>query len=191
VIPVRRRKTARIVEPPNGLGLHMTMRDSATPAAESVGAASAVSDFAAFYEREFTQVARFAWLLVRSSAVAEDVAQEAFVALHRRFEQIDNPRGFVHQVVVNQARTWQRNERRHTIKVARLSREYRPLAPPDGELFDLVGTLPYRQRVVVVARYWGGWSEVEIAQALGCRPGTVKSLASRALTRLREEVGEL
>lgn len=166
----------------------MTMRDSAAPASV---AAAAVSDFAAFYEREFTQVARFAWLLVRSSAVAEDVAQEAFVALHRRFEQIDNPRGFVHQVVVNQARTWQRNERRHTIKVARLSREYRPLAPPDGELFDLVGTLPYRQRVVVVARYWGGWSEAEIAEALGCRPGTVKSLASRALTRLREEVGEL
>jgi len=56
------------------------------------------------------------------------------------------------------------------------------------ELFDLVGTLPYRQCVVVVARYWLDWSEAEIATALGCRPGTVKSLASRGLARLREEM---
>jgi DNA-directed RNA polymerase specialized sigma24 family protein len=41
---------------------------------------------------------------------------------------------------------------------------------------------------VIVTRYWAGWSEAEIAEALGCRPGTVKSLASRALDRLRKEV---
>jgi len=41
---------------------------------------------------------------------------------------------------------------------------------------------------VIVGRYWGGWSEAEIANSLGCRPGTVKSLASRALNRLRREV---
>lgn len=62
--------------------------------------------------------------------------------------------------------------------------------PPDAELFDVVGALPYRQRVVIVARYWLGWSELEIAQALDCRPGTVKSLASRALAQLRQEVEE-
>jgi DNA-directed RNA polymerase specialized sigma24 family protein len=44
--------------------------------------------------------------------------------------------------------------------------------------------------VVIVARYWLGWSEAEIARALDCRPGTVKSLASRALAQLRQEVGE-
>ena len=75
------------------------------------------------------------------------------------------------------------------LKAVRLSREYGALTPADADLFDLVGTLPYRQRVVIVARYWGGWSEAEIAQVLGCRPGTVKSLASRALTQLRQEVG--
>ena len=74
------------------------------------------------------------------------------------------------------------------LKAVRLRREYDTLTPADADLFDLVGTLPYRQRVVIVARYWGGWSEAEIAQILGCRPGTVKSLASRALTQLRQEV---
>jgi RNA polymerase sigma factor (sigma-70 family) len=95
----------------------------------------------------------------------------------------------VHRAIVNQARAWQRNERRRALKAVRLSRESGALTPADADLFDLVGTLPYRQRVVIVARYWGGWSEVEIAHLLGCRPGTVKSLASRALTQLRQEVG--
>ena len=47
---------------------------------------------------------------------------------------------------------------------------------------------PYRYRVVIVLRYWDDCSEQEIADALDCRPGTVKSLASRALARLRKEV---
>ena len=58
----------------------------------------------------------------------------------------------------------------------------------DAELFDIVKKLPYRQRAVIVTHYWCGWSEAEIALALRCWPGTVKSLASRALARLQQEV---
>ncbi len=177
------------LEPKEALGIRMTVSERATIVPGSDPPRSTGSDFVAFYEHEFTQAARFAWLLVRTSAVAEDLAQEAFVSLYRGFEQIDNPRGFVHRAIVNQARAWQRNERRRALKAVRLRREYDTLTPADADLFDLVGTLPYRQRVVIVARYWGGWSEAEIAHVLGCRPGTVKSLASRALTQLRQEVG--
>jgi len=53
---------------------------------------------------------------------------------------------------------------------------------------DVLLHLPYRQRAVLVLRYWGDWSEVEIAEALGCRSGTVKTLASRGLARLRKEI---
>ena len=56
------------------------------------------------------------------------------------------------------------------------------------ENLDALSRLTYRQRVVLVARYWGDWSEAEIAAALNCRPGTVKSIASRALSRLRTEL---
>ena len=90
----------------------MTVSERATTVPGCVPPRSTGSDFVAFYEHEFTQAARFAWLLVRTSAVAEDLAQEAFVSLYRGFEQIDNPRGFVHRAIVNQARAWQRNERR-------------------------------------------------------------------------------
>jgi RNA polymerase sigma factor (sigma-70 family) len=52
---------------------------------------------------------------------------------------------------------------------------------------DAVGRLPIRQRTAIVLRYFADWSEAEIA-ALDCRPGTVKSLLSRARTKLSQEL---
>jgi RNA polymerase sigma factor (sigma-70 family) len=48
--------------------------------------------------------------------------------------------------------------------------------------------LPKRQRTVLVLRYYAGMSDVEIAEMLGCRPGTVRGYASRALAALRVEL---
>jgi RNA polymerase sigma factor (sigma-70 family) len=56
------------------------------------------------------------------------------------------------------------------------------------ELADAVATLPFRQRAAIVLRYHVGLTEREIADALGCRPGTVKSLASRGLSTLHKEL---
>ena len=56
------------------------------------------------------------------------------------------------------------------------------------ELADAVASLPFRQRAVIVLRYYGGLSEAEIGAALGCRNGTVKSLAARALDRLEKVI---
>ena len=55
-------------------------------------------------------------------------------------------------------------------------------------LADAIARLPFRQRAVIVLRYYADMSEVEIADALDCRPGTVKSLASRALATLSKEI---
>ncbi len=59
-----------------------------------------------------------------------------------------------------------------------------------GELFDVLAALPYRQRAALTLRYWCGMDVAEIADALQCRPGTVKSAISRALDRLRVELEE-
>ena len=59
--------------------------------------------------------------------------------------------------------------------------------PFDG-LAEAVGRLPFRQRAVVVLRYYADLSEADIAWALNCRPGTVKSLGSRALEALSKEI---
>ena len=144
--------------------------------------------FGAFYRREYDRAVRLAWLLTGSRPAAEDVAQDAMAAVYRAFERIESPSAYLRRAVVNTARSWHRDERRHRERSTLLARERRTVDARDAELLDAVAGLPYRQRVVIVARYWGGWSEAEIAHSLGCRPGTVKSLASRALERLRREV---
>ena len=63
-----------------------------------------------------------------------------------------------------------------------------PLSALDArdELFQALGQLPPRQRAVLVLRYFNDLTEAQVAEVLGCSPGTVKSSASRGLARLRE-----
>jgi RNA polymerase sigma factor (sigma-70 family) len=145
-------------------------------------------NFDAFYRREYDLAVRLAWLLTGSRPVAEDVAQDAMAAVYCAFERIASPGAYLRRAVVNTARSWHRDERRQQERSALLAREPRAVDGRDAELMEAIARLPYRQRVVIVARYWGGWSESEISESLGCRPGTVKSLASRALNRLGQEV---
>lgn len=141
-----------------------------------------------FYRREYDRAVRLAWLLTGSQAVAEDVVQDAMAAVYRSFARAESPGAYLRRSVVNAARSWHRDERKRRERLTLLARERPGFDAADVELLDAIGRLPYRQRVVIVTRYWGGWSEAEIAQSLACRPGTVKSLASRALNRLRREV---
>jgi RNA polymerase sigma factor (sigma-70 family) len=112
--------------------------------------------------------------------------------VYRARDRIESPEAYLRRSVVNRGRSWRRDERRQRDRSTMLAAARRDSGPAlvsaDAELLDAVRRLPYRQRVVIVARYWGGWPETEIAHALGCKPGTVKSLASRALDRLRKEV---
>ena len=58
------------------------------------------------------------------------------------------------------------------------------------ELLAELGKLPRRQRAVLVLRYYEGLSDTEIAEALGCTPGTVRGYVSRALAALRVQIGQ-
>jgi RNA polymerase sigma factor (sigma-70 family) len=177
------------MEPEGVLGSQRSVNEATRPVDPTSTAAAASGErFGDFYRREYERAVRLAWLLCGSRAAAEDVVQDAMTAVYRSFERVESPAAYLRRAVINAAKSRQRDERRQQERVTLLGRE-RPLVDAaDAELFDLVGQLPYRQRVVIVGRYWGGWSEAEIARALGCRPGTVKSLASRALNRLRQEV---
>jgi RNA polymerase sigma factor (sigma-70 family) len=125
--------------------------------------------------------------LTGEPGVAEDLVQEAFLGLYRHADRVENPRAYLRASLVNLAG---RNRRREQRRAA----AYRVVARRDivsdssNDLFELVVNLPRRQRVVIVLRYYEGLSEAEIAAALDCAPGTVKSLASRAIDRLRKEV---
>lgn len=163
------------------------MSDATSPAGVS-SAASLSERFTDFYRLEYDGAVRLAWLLTGSPAAAEDVVQDAMTSVYRSFGRLESPGAYLRSAVVNRARSRWRAERRQRDRVALLKRERVGVDVADVGLLELIGRLPYRQRVVIVARYWGGWSEAEIARALGCRRGTVKSLASRALNRLRGEV---
>lgn len=131
---------------------------------------------------------RLAWLLTVSSSACEDLTQDAFTATYRHFAKLEHPARYLRAALVNRCRSWRRDELSRMRKLLRLREEQIEMPVPDPQLMLAVKKLPYRQQVVIFARYWADWPEAEIAAALACPPGTVKSLGSRALARLREEV---
>lgn len=143
--------------------------------------------FVAFYRTRFAAAVRLAVLLTGDQAAAEDVAQDAFARVRPRFAGLDAPWPYLRVTIVNGCRSGHRRANR---EAARL-RTVGPAGPaPLGalELLDAVDRLPYRQKAVLVLRFYEDMTEHDIAAALGVRPGTVKSLASRALARLSTEV---
>jgi RNA polymerase sigma factor (sigma-70 family) len=134
----------------------------------------------------YASMVRLAYLMVGSKDAAEDIVGDCFARMADRARHVETPAAYLRVSVVNGCRSWLRRQR--------TARAYHP-EPPDPavetslvELRDALLRLPARQRIAVVLRYYDDLSEADIACALDCRPGTVKSLLSRALTELRKEV---
>jgi RNA polymerase sigma factor (sigma-70 family) len=144
--------------------------------------------FILFYRSEYLGMVRLAHALIGNAESAEDVVQEAFTRVHGRAAELDNPGGYLRMTVVNLCRDRERRRARER-RARSLFIPATSLSLEAFEMIDVLLRLPYRQRAVLVLRYWGDWTELEIAKALGCRPGAVKTLASRGLARLRKEVG--
>lgn len=155
-------------------------------------------DFDALYANQWHSMVRLAILLVDDRSAAEDVVQDAFVAVYRRPPR-DNAAAvaYLRTTVLNGARGVLRRR-----GVARRSLPGLYSRPPDDgpdDLLDAAGdqrdviealrALPNRQREVLVLRYWLQLSEAEIARTLGVSPGTVKSTASRGLDALESALG--
>lgn len=147
--------------------------------------------FETFYRREYDRAVRLAVLVAGTSCPAEDLVQEVFAGMLGRFADLRKPSAYLAGATVKRVRSWQRREYVRSKVRQPLGRDTdREDNVTDHLLLAAVGRLPYRQRAVLVLRYWYRWSEIEIAEALRCRPGTVKSLASRGLEGLRKEMGE-
>ena len=128
---------------------------------------------------------RLAFVLVDTHEEAEEVVQDAFVAVFARFTRLDNPAAYLRRCVLNRARQVLRR-RRLVRRRPELSAEEYGLA--FNHLLDAVRRLPYRQRSVVVLRFEGQLTDAEIAETLRMPIGTVKSTLHRAIARLRLEV---
>lgn len=139
-----------------------------------------------FLRSAWPGLVRLGRLLAGSQEQGEDLAQEAIAALLRQ-GSIEAPRAYLRRSMVNLSINQSRKSARERSYLARTSAPI--VDPPEvDDVWPLLVSLPARQRAVVVLRYYEDLSEVDIAAVLGCRPGTVKSLAARALNRLRQEL---
>jgi DNA-directed RNA polymerase specialized sigma24 family protein len=125
-------------------------------------------------------------VLVGSRAHAEEIVQDAFVALQSARSTIDRPGAYLRTSVVNACRSMHR----HEAVVARTTLpRVGPTFDQHDELSDALQALPWRQQAALVLRYHLDLPESEIAAALGCRPNTVRSIIKRGLDTLRAEIG--
>jgi RNA polymerase sigma-70 factor (sigma-E family) len=150
------------------------------------------------YLRHAPDAVRLAYLLTGNRSLAEDLVQEAFVRVTGKLLHLRNPGDFhayLRLSVVNLARS---HGRHRSVERRYLERSADPRAQvvidPDPADRDAMRAalleLPVRQRSAIVLRYYEDLSESQIADVLRCRPGTVKSLLSRGLERLRPMIGD-
>lgn len=150
---------------------------------------TAEASYERFFDDQFAPAARLAFLLTGDASSAEDLAQDSLAQVQSRYPTLDVPAAYLRTVLVNRCKRHHRTVGRQRALASRLD-VGDPVVDEDRDLLDVVDHLPYRQKAVVVCRYYLDLSEAEIAAVLGCRPGTVKSLASRAMANLRKELTE-
>jgi RNA polymerase sigma-70 factor (sigma-E family) len=160
--------------------------------------------FEEFVRARSAALMRTALLLAgnRGRAEAEDLLQVALERAYRRWGRIcqsGDPERYVRRVLVNAATDWWRQLRRRPERALPDDEQAGEAASQAGDavadhasgvadrdfLLRALAGLPPRQRAVLVLRYFCDMPEAQIADALGCSTGTVKSQASRGLARLR------
>ena len=148
----------------------------------------------ALYTAHYRSLVRISAVLLRDQGAAEEVVQDAFVAMHgawRRLRDPDKALAYLRQAVVNRSRS--------ALRRRRTAEKYAPAPMPDAASAEhhalealehdavliALRRLPHRQRETLVLRYYADLSEAEIAEAMGVTRGAVKSHASRGMATLR------
>ncbi|MGH9065289.1 MAG: sigma-70 family RNA polymerase sigma factor, partial [Acidimicrobiales bacterium] len=142
---------------------------------------------AELYDDRWVAMVRLATFLTGSLPLAEDLVQDVFERLARRPDLGRQPAAYLRASVVNACRSAARRQARERRRpVPRSDLVVEPIVPDEsGELWDLLDRLTARQRQALVLRYWLDLADADIAAAVGCRPGTVRTLTRRGLARLR------
>jgi RNA polymerase sigma-70 factor (sigma-E family) len=164
--------------------------------------------FADYFRERRDVVRRNAYLLCGDWHRADDLAQTAFVALHRRWDSIRDPgaldaylrRTLVRAVIDESRRPWRRERAVSELPEPPIDSGLNGAGPngSDGTaervatrhtLVEALRLIPPRQRAVLVLRFLEGLDVAATARALGCRQGTVKSQTSHGLAALRMVLG--
>jgi RNA polymerase sigma-70 factor (sigma-E family) len=146
-----------------------------------------------FCREAWPRLAASLGLLVQDKGAGEELAQEALARAWARWSyvsRLESPEGWVYRVGLNLSRSRFRRMRAERRALSRLNIEH--IDPPASTSDAIavraaVAALPERQRAAVVLRYFADLSIATVADALNCAPGTVKSLTSQAVSRLRQD----
>lgn len=153
------------------------------------------AEFDRFVTDSTDTLVRTAYLITGDLAEAEDLVQETLLKVARRWPRVrrmERPLAYTRRILVNLAVSG--SDRRTRIR-RELTGDPLPDSGGDGdwrlvdgrdELATALAALPPRQRTVLVLRYFLDLPEAEVAAALKCSLGTVKSTASRGLARLEQ-----
>ncbi|MBI4882737.1 MAG: sigma-70 family RNA polymerase sigma factor [Actinobacteria bacterium] len=172
--------------------------------ADNTRPGSARTEIVELYEAEFRRTARLAYLLCGNTQQADDLAHDAFLRLYEHWDRVNDPakrRSYLRTILVNLAHSAHRREfvaRRHAGApmlmegAATTSTEddaiWRSARP---EVLAALGTLSERQRTAVVLRHWMGMTEGEIAEAMSCSIGSVRTHIARGHQSLALQLAAL
>ena len=169
----------------------------ARPALHAVADPSEDVALSVLFSRHYLPLVRLAACLTGERDSAEDVVQDAFVALQRHRSALRDPsaaEAYLRSAVVNGSRSQVRRlvrerVRRRPAAVPYASSEDRAVDNDEqARVFAAVQQLPARQREVVVCRYYLELSEAETARLLDISPGSVKKHAHRAVKAVQQRV---
>ncbi|WP_156754540.1 SigE family RNA polymerase sigma factor [Actinokineospora pegani] len=156
-------------------------------------------DFAEYFAARREAVRRTAYMLCGDWHRADDLAQTAFVALHRRWRKIRDRgaldayvrRSVVRAMIDETRRPWRRERGVDQVpEVPAADREVGDAVATRSTLLEALAQVPPRQRAVLVLRFLEGLDVAATAAAMKCSEGTVKSQTARGLTALREVLGD-
>jgi RNA polymerase sigma-70 factor (sigma-E family) len=153
----------------------------------------------ALYKAHALSLTRLAYIMLGDRPAAEDVVQEAFLGLYKRWKHLRDTAsapGYLRASVLNGCRLAlrSRTQRNDPAAFGELPWESAEATALVGEehrhLLQAIRALPPRQRETLVLRYYLDLSEEETARSMGIRRGTVKSATSRALAALGQRMQE-
>ena len=145
-----------------------------------------VAGLDALYRVEYAGMVRLAYTLLASNAEAEEIVQDSFVEVYRRWPEIQKPGAYLRCTVVSRCRSaLQRRKLRRPTAVGEPC-----VSAPASELWDVLTRLSDEQRIAVVLRYYEGYSGSDIAAMLETPAATVRSHLRRGLATLRKELEE-
>ena len=150
--------------------------------------------FNSFVTAHSPALLRTAYLLTGASSAAEDLLQDALVKLWLAWHRVEasTASAYTRRIMVNLATDRWRRRRYATVPVEEAERfadqgAARTFEASEDRAF-IVGQLAQlsaKERAIVVLRYYHDLAEADVAEAVGCSVGTVKSTCSRALARIR------